>query len=84
MMLTDGAESIDLEIEYNTDLFEETRIERMVGRFTTLLEAATVNSQQQLADLLPVLTTAERLQLLVEWNGTEVFKSRGSVPPSAL
>ena len=71
MMLTDGAESIDLEIEYNTDLFEETRIERMVGHFTTLLEAATVNSQQQLADL-PVLTAAERLQLLVEWNGTEV------------
>ena len=71
MMLTDGAESIDLEIEYNTDLFEETRIERMVGHFTTLLEAATANSQQRLADL-PVLTAAERLQLLVEWNGTEV------------
>ena len=70
MMLTDGAESIDLEIEYSTDLFEETRVERMVGHFTTLLEAATANSQERLADL-PALTAAER-ELLVEWNRTEV------------
>ena len=31
LMLTDGGDSIDLEIEYSTDLFDEARIGRMVG-----------------------------------------------------
>ena len=70
LMLTDGGDDIDLEIEYSTDLFDEARIERMVGHFRTLLEAAAANPGQQLSDL-PLLTNAERQQLLVEWNRTE-------------
>ena len=33
MMLTDDEDEIDLEMEYSTDLFDEARIERMVGHF---------------------------------------------------
>ena len=70
-MLTDGGDNIDLEIEYSTDLFDEARIERMAGHFNTLLEAAAANPDQRLSDL-PLLTEAERQQLLVEWNRTAV------------
>ncbi len=56
--------------EYNTDLFDRTTIERMVGHFRILLEAVTANPQTKLRDL-PLLTQAERHQLLVEWNDTK-------------
>ena len=70
LMLTDGDESIDLEIEYSTDLFDEARIERMVGHFNTVLEAAAANPDTRLSEL-PILTDGERKQLLVDWNRTE-------------
>ena len=69
LMLTDGGDSIDLEIEYSTDLFDEDRIERMAGHFNTLLEAAAANPGQRLSDL-PWLTDAERQQVLIKWNQT--------------
>jgi non-ribosomal peptide synthetase component F len=67
LMLTDCGDGIDLEMEYSTDLFDDARIERMVGHLRTLLEGAVTNPEQRLADL-PLLTSAERRQLLVEWN----------------
>jgi amino acid adenylation domain-containing protein len=71
LMLTDGGDTIDLEIEYNTDLFDEARIERLAGHFSTLLDAASANPDGQLSEL-PLLTDAEREQQLVEWNDTAV------------
>lgn len=56
--------------EYNIDLFENTTITRMIGHFQTLLEGMTANPEQQLLDL-PILTEAERHQILVEWNDTK-------------
>jgi non-ribosomal peptide synthetase component F len=53
------------------DLFDEARIERMAGHFSTLLEAGAANPSQPLSDL-PLLTEAERRQVLVEWNKTEI------------
>lgn len=54
---------------YNTDLFEASTIRRMTGHLQTLLEAIVTNPQQQI-DHLPLLTSAEKHQLLVEWNDT--------------
>ena len=54
---------------YNTDLFEAGTIARMLGHFQTLLEAVIADPDRRLADL-PLLTRAERHQLLVEWNNT--------------
>jgi amino acid adenylation domain-containing protein len=71
LMLTDGGDTIDLEIEYNTDLFEEARIDRLAEHFSTLLNAAAINPDGQLSDL-PLLTDAEREQQIVEWNDTAV------------
>ena len=55
---------------YNTDLFEAATIARMLGHFQTLLEAAVADPERRLSDL-PLLTEAERQQLLVEWNDTK-------------
>ncbi|XWU44250.1 MAG: amino acid adenylation domain-containing protein [Dolichospermum sp. UKL202] len=56
--------------EYNTDLFDSQTIERMTGHFVTLLVAVVENPQQQISQL-PILTTFEQQQLLVEWNNTQ-------------
>ena len=56
-------------VVYNTDLFDEATITRMVGHFETLLEGIVANPQARIADL-PLLSQAERHQLLVEWNNT--------------
>jgi len=56
--------------EYDAGLFEATTIQRMATHFQTLLEGIVANPQQRLSDL-PLLTVAERHQLLVEWNQTQ-------------
>ncbi|MGK7888331.1 MAG: amino acid adenylation domain-containing protein [Leptolyngbyaceae cyanobacterium] len=56
--------------EYNQDLFEATTIHRAVGHFETLLGAIATNPNQSVTEL-PLLTAAERHQLLVEWNDTQ-------------
>ena len=57
-------------VEYNTDLFDSSTIERMIGHFETLLKGIVADPEQPISTL-PVLTEAERHQLLVEWNDTE-------------
>ncbi|OYE00080.1 non-ribosomal peptide synthetase, partial [Nostoc sp. 'Peltigera membranacea cyanobiont' 232] len=56
---------------YNTDLFDDSAIARMMGHFVTLLEAIVANPQQRI-DQLSLLTQFEERQLLVEWNDTQV------------
>ncbi|MEG4395134.1 non-ribosomal peptide synthetase/type I polyketide synthase [Microcoleus sp. BROC3] len=55
--------------EYNTDLFDAATIARMARHFQTLLEGIVTNPQQKISSL-PLLSEAERYQLLVEWNNT--------------
>jgi amino acid adenylation domain-containing protein len=55
---------------YNTDLFEQATIRRMIGHFQTLLEGIVANPEQRIGKL-PLLAEAERRQLLVEWNNTQ-------------
>jgi amino acid adenylation domain-containing protein len=65
--LRDG---MDLALEYNTDLFDRTRMLRMLGHMQSVLDAALADPEQSLANL-PLLTEPEKHQLLVEWIGTE-------------
>ena len=58
-------------IEYNTDLFEPDTIERMAKHFVVLVEQIIENSHKQIKDV-EILTSAEKHQLLVEWNDTSV------------
>ena len=80
--------------EYSTDLFESSKIERMIGHFQTLLEGIVADPEQPIATL-PLLTRTERHQLLVEWNDTaadypkdscihELFEAQVERTPEAI
>ena len=56
--------------EYNTDLFDETTIARMADHFASLLSGIIANPEQPISQL-PLLTPAEREQILFEWNNTQ-------------
>src|SRR5947209_6370105 len=94
MNLVDSEQGLIGEVEYNSDLFEATTITRMLGHFQTMLEGIVANPAQRLSDL-PLLTEAERQQLLVEWNATqtaypkdvcihELFEAQVQQRPEAL
>ena len=57
-------------LEYNTDLFDSSTIERMADHFVTLLEAIVANPQERISQL-PMLTAVEQQQLLIDWNDTQ-------------
>jgi amino acid adenylation domain-containing protein len=56
-----------LQVEYNADLFSEATIIRLLGHFQMLLEGIAVDPSQRICEL-PMLTEAERQQILVDWN----------------
>ncbi|AMO93273.1 D-alanine--poly(phosphoribitol) ligase, subunit 1 [Collimonas fungivorans] len=58
------------EFEYSIDLFERSTIERLAGHFKVLCEAIVAHPQIRL-DELPLLTEAERVQLLEQWSRAE-------------
>ena len=63
------SDGLTLSWEYNTDLFDDPTMTRMMGHYQTLLESIVANPEQRLSDL-SMLTDAEREQLLVGWNET--------------
>lgn len=67
--LTAGTDNLSILIEYATDLFDADKIERMFGHLQTLLQGIVAKPDARLSEL-PILTEAERHQLLVEWNDT--------------
>jgi amino acid adenylation domain-containing protein len=70
LQILDTEQGLTAAFVYNTDLFEAATIARMLNHFQTLLEAIVADPEQHLLNL-PLLTEAERRQLLVEWNGTK-------------
>jgi amino acid adenylation domain-containing protein/natural product biosynthesis luciferase-like monooxygenase protein len=61
---------IEGHFEYAADLFDRSTIERMAGHFEVLLEGIVANPGARLSEL-PLLGTAERRQLIEEWNATQ-------------
>jgi len=85
---------IGLEVGYDCHRFDAGTIRRMVGHLRTLLEGMAADPEQQVSTL-PLLTDAERQQLLVEWNATqaeypqdrcvhEVFEAQVARTPDAV
>ncbi|MEW6735711.1 MAG: amino acid adenylation domain-containing protein, partial [Acidobacteriota bacterium] len=81
-------------LEYNTDLFEETTIVRMLKHFENLLTAAIADPEVCIADL-PLLSEQERSQLILEWNNTQskyskhccihqLFEAQVEITPAAI
>ncbi|HEY0739774.1 MAG TPA: amino acid adenylation domain-containing protein, partial [Herpetosiphonaceae bacterium] len=69
LTLSETAHGLVGGLEYRTDLFESATVERLAMQFRTLLEAVVVDALQRI-DRLPLLTEAERHQLLFEWTAT--------------
>ncbi|MUH00256.1 amino acid adenylation domain-containing protein [Scytonema sp. UIC 10036] len=65
----DNSEGISGFVIYSTDLFEDATISRMLGHFQILLENIVGNPEQRIAEI-PLLSEAEKHELLVEWNNT--------------
>lgn len=81
-------------IQYKTGLFEAATIERLARHFEQLLGTIAANPDERI-DRLPLLSAAERQQLLVEWNDTtkefaneaclhELFEAQVRRTPNAI
>jgi len=71
---------LDCRFRYSTDLFDRTTIERLGNHFKTVLKEIVSNPQQRVG-ALPLLTEAERKQILVDWNNTETSRDAAQCIP---
>jgi aspartate racemase len=69
LFVSETATGLNCRFEYNTDLFEESTVARMLGHFETLLEGIVRDPEGRISQF-PLLTPAERIQQLTEWNAT--------------
>ncbi|HEX7239037.1 MAG TPA: amino acid adenylation domain-containing protein, partial [Longimicrobiaceae bacterium] len=74
--MTDTGDGMTGGVEYNTDLFDRSTVERMMGHFRTLLEGALAHPDARLLDL-PVLAPDERELVVRRWNDTAGDYPRG-------
>ncbi|QFQ99403.1 amino acid adenylation domain-containing protein [Streptomyces phaeolivaceus] len=68
----------ELELEYDTALFDEETIRRLAGHFRRLAASAASDSGRRISELA-VLDDAERHQLLREWNDVPAGAQRESL-----
>ena len=85
---------LSLVTEYSTDLFDDARIERMLGHLSALLEGVAADPDRPVSQL-PLLTAGERTTLLERWNDTaapyprdlcvaELFEQQAARTPDAV
>ncbi|HVG20470.1 MAG TPA: amino acid adenylation domain-containing protein, partial [Blastocatellia bacterium] len=93
LSVVEAQEEIVASLEYNTDLFDASTVERMADHFHTLVEAIACDPSGRVSDL-PLMTLAQRRQLLAEWNDTgqgrredrcihELFEAQAGRTPDA-
>jgi len=90
----ESAEGLSATFEYASELFEESTIARMATHWRSLLEAM-IASPERCVWELPLLTEAERRQVLTQWNQTaaqyprnafahELFEAQAERTPQAI
>ncbi|MCP4660684.1 MAG: amino acid adenylation domain-containing protein, partial [bacterium] len=77
--VAEGEEGLIGPLVYKTDLFDRTTILRLLGAWRILLDAVVSDPEKRLSEL-PLVSAAERQQLLREWNDTAL---PWSDPPAA-
>jgi amino acid adenylation domain-containing protein len=65
-MLAEVEDGLGALLRFNSDLFDGATMERLAGHYRTLLAAALANPSTPLSEL-PLLTSAESRQLMVDW-----------------
>ena len=78
LQMTEFEEMLPADIKYNTDIFDASTIQRMIGHFRVLLEGIVTNPETCIA-ALPLLTPQEYHQILVEWNNTKAEYSEACI-----
>ena len=69
LSLQDTGQGLRGSLEYNTDLWDEQSMARMVGHFHNLVEAIVSDPDRRLWEM-KMMGEAERRRLVVEWNQT--------------
>ncbi|HEY0082166.1 MAG TPA: amino acid adenylation domain-containing protein, partial [Pyrinomonadaceae bacterium] len=93
LWITEGEHGLNASIEYNTDLFDATTIERIAGHLRVLLDAAAADPDRRVS-ALPLLTEPEQ-QKFARWNDTdaaypsdlcvhELFERQATLQPEAV
>ncbi len=75
LALTETEDGYLATLDYDTDLFDDTSAQRLLGHFETLAAGALHRAALRLAEL-PLATAAERHQVLIEW-GTADAEATG-------
>jgi amino acid adenylation domain-containing protein len=78
LMIEPGGQAWRLWAEYNTDLFEDWKVERLLANYATLLDDVLGNPAARLS-AANALSVREREQSLVEWNATATAIPEGTV-----
>ena len=74
MSLVENQDGIGGSLEYNTDLFEDATIDRLVMHFESVLHSIVNNRYQKISDI-DLLDETEKQTLLFDWNNTETAYS---------
>jgi amino acid adenylation domain-containing protein len=69
--IAEGEDGLLAVAEYSTDLFDAATVERVLGHFRNVLERVAENPGESIARV-PLLSEAERKQLLARWSGADV------------
>lgn len=69
LLVTETNAEIDCTLQYNSDLFEPTTVERMGSHLKLLFERIAANLDRPLFQI-PLLSEFEQRQLLIEWNNS--------------
>ena len=94
MSIRASSECIEGAVEYSTNLFDQDTIQRMIEHYQVLLEGIVANPGQKIYEL-PMLSKAERHQILYDWNNTraaysqdkcihQLFEAQAERIPSAI
>jgi amino acid adenylation domain-containing protein len=94
LYMDETADGLHALLEYNTDLFDDSTIERMLGHYERLLQAVAENPKERIRRL-PLLTDSELNQLLGDWSQTrsefpehttisELFEAQVERTPDAI
>ncbi|HJT56124.1 MAG TPA: amino acid adenylation domain-containing protein [Ktedonobacteraceae bacterium] len=71
LLIVEVGEDLRVLLEYDTDLFEEATMQRMLERYQLLLELLLTSPRVEV-DRLPWLLESERHQVLEQWNITSI------------
>ena len=80
MDVTEAGESLIVELEYSTDLFDEGTIQQMARHYLRILQAVALDAGQLVCEL-PLLSEEETHHQLVEWNDTSATYDRHLTMP---